>query len=307
MGDLKFMKGSDIRLKLQQLKMDTEYQEYCLDSLKIEFDWKLEEGMKILLNRAEELPDDLTKERGMDWWEVQDQGKSYSCSPASLATGLLWYHLGKKAMKLSHDANDQQKSEMLKMPSTRFLWLASKEFDDEIVYPTTFLENQPTSLKAALRILRKYGCLSEEQFGIKEAFVSDKTLKEAKVETVYFHAAFRRINAYINLKPGTEIFGAEKSEKHIANIIFWLRNMGPVAIKITVPTELDDAKSKSYQFDGTPGGGNDLHALCIVGYENKYFILRNTWGKEWGLSGHAHVSKDYLIQIMKESYGIIIK
>jgi C1A family cysteine protease len=39
------------------------------------------------------------------------------------------------------------------------------------------------------------------------------------------------------------------------------------------------------------------HAVCAVGYENdkRWFICRNSWGKEWGMRGYFTLPYDYLI------------
>jgi Papain family cysteine protease len=41
--------------------------------------------------------------------------------------------------------------------SPRFIWMASKETDQFITEPTTFIETEGTSLKAALDLARKFG------------------------------------------------------------------------------------------------------------------------------------------------------
>lgn len=43
--------------------------------------------------------------------------------------------------------------------SPRFTWMASKETDEFVSRPETFIEGAGTSLKAAMDILRKYGAV----------------------------------------------------------------------------------------------------------------------------------------------------
>jgi len=37
------------------------------------------------------------------------------------------------------------------------------------------------------------------------------------------------------------------------------------------------------------------HAITIVGYDAKSFILRNSWGEEWGQKGYATIPHEYLV------------
>lgn len=40
-----------------------------------------------------------------------------------------------------------------------------------------------------------------------------------------------------------------------------------------------------------PVGG---HCVAIVGYDKKGWIVRNSWGKDWGIDGHCHMPYGYL-------------
>lgn len=37
------------------------------------------------------------------------------------------------------------------------------------------------------------------------------------------------------------------------------------------------------------------HAVCIVQYEPGYFIVRNSWGPNWGLSGHFKMPVEFIL------------
>ena len=37
------------------------------------------------------------------------------------------------------------------------------------------------------------------------------------------------------------------------------------------------------------------HVIAIVGYDNNYgFIMRNSWGREWGINGYSYISYNYI-------------
>ena len=39
------------------------------------------------------------------------------------------------------------------------------------------------------------------------------------------------------------------------------------------------------------------HAVCAVGYndEKRHFIIRNSWGSEWGMEGYFEMPYDYIL------------
>ena len=66
---------------------------------------------------------------------------------------------------------------------------------------------------------------------------------------------------------------------------------GPIAAAI----DGDDYKIMHYKsgiFDDPHNCVNDMkhlnHAVVIVGYTPEYWIVRNSWGKNWGIDGYAY-------------------
>ncbi|HCN83566.1 MAG TPA: hypothetical protein DIT07_08075 [Sphingobacteriaceae bacterium] len=46
--------------------------------------------------------------------------------------------------------------------------------------------------------------------------------------------------------------------------------------------------------------------ILIVGYTKNHFIIRNSWGTEYGDNGYAYASYDYMNAGCCEVYGIVV-
>jgi C1A family cysteine protease len=53
--------------------------------------------------------------------------------------------------------------------------------------------------------------------------------------------------------------------------------------KVTIPQDTE----------GYIGG----HAVCCIGYNDKkkHFIIRNSWGSDWGKNGYCFIPYDYIL------------
>ena len=76
--------------------------------------------------------------------------------------------------------------------SARHVWMAAKETDQREEYPSTFLEQDGTSLKAGLDVVRKFGAVLESE-------LPWNGLASGPPEDYYRSAKSRRIMAYFNL------------------------------------------------------------------------------------------------------------
>lgn len=58
--------------------------------------------------------------------------------------------------------------------------------------------------------------------------------------------------------------------------------------------------------NGDPAGSYGGHAMLIVGYNHtdSYFIVKNSWGTDWGHNGYAWISYDYIQTYGKYGYAI---
>lgn len=215
-----------------------------------------------------------------DWWKINDQGSTGSCVGWALADSVLRWHFVK--------ANRVPKDKLL---SPRFIWMASKETDEFTTQPTTFIEDDGTSLKAALDIARKYGSVRDSVLPFK-----DGKLYPKDAETFYALASQLKISSYFTLD------GVLNSWRT------WLATQGPILVRLDVDATWDNSKATGGNLDtyqpATKRGG---HAVALVGYTSTRFIVRNSWGTSlWGDKGFGYASVAYAQAAFTEAYGVVI-
>lgn len=214
-----------------------------------------------------------------EWWAVQDQGKTGACVGFAAADGVLRWHYTKNGMM---DTSER--------PSPRFIWMANKETDDFTRYPTTFIEQAGTSTKLALGIAQKFGSVPESMLPMNGA------LSPLRANVFFSIAAQFRITAYYNLG------------KDLDHWRSWIAGAGPILTRLDVDTTWKNATATNgrldqYDQNGTKFGG---HAVCLVGYTANHFIVRNSWGSDWGDKGFAYASNEYASIAFDEAYGAVI-
>ena len=175
------------------------------------------------------------------------------------------------------------------LPSVRFIWMANKETDELTRYPTTFIERAGTSTKLALRIAQKYGCVPDHMLPMTG------TLSKLPENVFFSIAAQFRITAYYNLGTNQNHWRA------------WIANVGPVLTRLAVDqtwknATRTDGELVTYDRSRHYGG----HAVCLVGYSDDHFIVRNSWGKSWGDNGFAYAGNDYAKKAFTEAYGAVV-
>jgi hypothetical protein len=254
----------------------------CLPSPSPELDW----GIDIALAIGIHLPGapippgkDL---RDPSWWAVGDQGFTGSCVGWGTADGVLRWHF-LKAGKISQN-------ETL---SVRYLWMAAKETELFKSRPTSFIETDGTSVKGALDIARKFGVVTSSVLPFENPQGTPELYAAGDESTFYALAAQRRINGYFNLG------------RNLANWRAWIANNGPILVRLNVDRTWDDATTNHGNLDvfdnaHTHGG----HCVALVGYTPNRFIVRNSWGIDWGDQGFAYASDGYASAAFTEAYGV---
>ncbi|MBA3244884.1 MAG: C1 family peptidase [Actinobacteria bacterium] len=248
----------------------------CIPSREREDDWKLDTAEDSgVLDAAPRVP--AKKDLRQTWWKIQDQGSTGSCVGWACADAMLRWHFVK--------TNRIAQNELI---SPRFQWMAAKETDDFNTRPTTFVEAEGTSLKAALEVSRKFGAVRDSVL----PFATGQTY-QGNAKTFYAIAAQLKISMYFNLG------------RNLENWRLWLATKGPILTRLDVDSTWDRAtenkgKLDVYQRETARGG----HAIALVGYTETTFIVRNSWGAAWGDKGFAHASVAYAQDAFTEAYGV---
>ena len=252
----------------------------CVPSPKTESDWRLhnaqDAGLLAAPARAIPTSKDL---RDDSWWTIGDQGATGSCVGWACADSVIRWHLVQ--------AGRLAKTYKL---STRFQWMAAKETDQFVAQPTTFIESDGTSLKAALDVSRKWGAVRDNVLPFQSG-----RLYVGEVATFYAIATQRKIAAYFNL--GYDLKGWRK----------WLAGSGPILTRLDVDSTWDAAtENKGKLTTYRPSTARGGHAVALVGYTSTGFIVRNSWGTGWGDKGYANASNAYAAKAFTEAYGVML-
>ncbi len=250
----------------------------CIPSRETERDWRIENAAGAGLMAAKPVIPP-SKDLRENWWKIGNQENTGSCVGWATADSVLRWHFVK--------ANWFPKDRLL---SPRFIWMASKETDQFISQPTTFIETEGTSLKSALDIARKFGVVPDSVL----PFASGK-LYPGEAQTFYALAAQLKIASYFNL--GT----------NLGDWRTWLATKGPILTRLGVDATWDNADATQgnldvYKPDTVRGG----HAVALVGYTHDRFIVRNSWGTTWGDKGYGYASLEYAQAAFTESYGVTL-
>lgn len=220
-----------------------------------------------------------TKDLRDGWWPIGDQKATGSCVGWAAADSVLRWHFV-QAGKLPSNSR----------LSVRYVWMAAKETDAITTRPTTFIESDGTTLKAALDVARKFGVVTDTVLPFATG-----ALYPGDPNTFYASASMLKISGYFNL--GT----------NLANWRTWLATRGPILTRLSVDATWDNAAAATGKLDAyqtaTARGG---HAIALVGYTPDRFIVRNSWGEGWGDKGFGYASHAYAQAAFTEAYGVAL-
>jgi C1A family cysteine protease len=250
----------------------------CIPSRNPEQDWQYEDAVAAeALAAAEAIPE--SKDIREEWWHIDDQGRTGSCVGWATANSVLRWHFVKSRRILQDE-----------LLSARYVWMASKESDIFTSRPTTFIEVSGTSLKAALDIARNFGVVKETVLPF-----DPPDLFAGRAQAFYAIAARLKIGFYVSLG------------RNPARWKEWLAARGPILTRLDVDDTWyaatgNGGKLPEYKSETAKGG----HAIALVGYTPSDFIVRNSWGTDWGDDGFGYATEEYADAAFTEAYGVVL-
>lgn len=249
----------------------------CLKSKNENADWGADAAVADYNDKEKQIPE--SKDLRESWWEIGNQGSTGSCVGWAAADSVLRWHFV-KAGKINN--NDKL--------SVRQIWMSSKETDVFVSRPTTFIEAAGTSIKTALDVARRYGCVLDSML----PFGSGK-LYSGKTDKFYATAARLRIASYFNLG------------NNLATWRRWLALCGPILTRLNVDKTWYESKNNKGNMDTYVKIDDKMrgHAVALVGYTKDRFIVRNSWGtRDWGDEGFGYATDQYAKIAFTEAYGV---
>jgi C1A family cysteine protease/uncharacterized tellurite resistance protein B-like protein len=195
---------------------------------------------------------------------VEMQGQTNSCVANAVAGAyeyLVKQHRGDDAYDVSR----------------LFIYYNAREIDGEIADHGSYVAD-------AIESLRQYGACSEQTWPFDEEMVNEEPSEDAYAEGEQFLVEDVKL---VPLK--LEAWKSCLAEGY------------PIIFGISLYNSFDRQKQKGVIPMPTPNeasreahGG---HSMLCVGYSDKdrVFIVRNSWGEDWGDEGYCYISYDYLM------------
>ncbi|MCA9576502.1 MAG: C1 family peptidase [Polyangiales bacterium] len=146
------------------------------------------------------------------------------------------------------------------------------------------LEDEGTMIGAAIEGLREFGACSEESWPFDDELVNETPSEEAFDEASYF-----LVEDVMQVPTRLEAWKAALAEGH--PIIFGI-NLYESFDAQRRPGLVPSPSPREAQREDHAG-----HAMLAVGYSDRdqVFIVRNSWGEEWGDRGYCYIPYAYLM------------
>lgn len=218
---------------------------------------------------------------------VLDQGTEGACTGfglASLINSLLWRAVVIRGAGAMDTAVDDQVTPPEKV-SPRMLYHLARFYDE---WPGEDYEG--SSCRGALKAWLKHGVCSERLWPYRDP--ADNRVRFVPPAAGWQEdAASRPLGVYYRVEKGS-IRDMQAAIQQVGAVFCSAQvHDGWALPKLERKKALRHANLPAIRWNpGTPPTGG--HAFALVGYAREGFVLQNSWGPQWGLSGFALLSYD---------------
>ncbi|MBW4418504.1 MAG: C1 family peptidase [Myxacorys californica WJT36-NPBG1] len=192
---------------------------------------------------------------------VENQGDTNSCTANAMAGA--YEYLANRLLNRSDDV------------SRLFIYYNARELDGDVAI------DEGTYLKSCIKVLRKHGACSEATWAFNPAQILEQPPTEAYEEAANF-----------------VIEDAYRVKVDLYEMQSCLADGYPFAFGLQLFSSFQAAGSNGLV--PMPDPDNEKHdgghAMLCVGYSDpdQVFIVRNSWGEEWGEQGYCYIPYDYM-------------
>lgn len=143
--------------------------------------------------------------------------------------------------------------------------------------------------RQALKTLQQWGAVKQEDFPYNYEMNKAKIMVDSRVAALKVKAEPYKIKSYARL------YGIDE----IKNFLF--QNKMPIPICISTENLALDEHNIIYIPEKRPNMPG--HMILIIGWNEKGFIIQNSWGENWGDHGTAILPYEHDI---KEAWGVVL-
>ena len=83
------------------------------------------------------------------------------------------------------------------------------------------------------------------------------------------------------------------------------KRFGPLAVRLNVD-ETFMLPPSGLLSEYRPADTQYGHVAVLAGYDGEGFLVRNSWGTEWGNAGYAYATDAYAAAAFDECYGVLV-
>lgn len=207
---------------------------------------------------------------------IKNQGQQGSCVAFTL-TSIFEY-----MMKVSK----QEDCDL----SEAFLYYNARNIDDTGDVSTN--EDSGSRYKPALDSLVKYGIALEKKWPYHEEVYTQRPTEEA-----YEDAAKRKLRKALSVKLNSDAIKSALSDGYpVAGSFSLYPSFFEAGAYIPVPTQEEIQQTKDNANNPEQQIKHGQHAMVIVGFSDQLnmFLVRNSWGEEWGEKGYCYIPYAYV-------------